>query len=266
MAGKRLALAISLLGLAPALAQEPAEEQPAPSALQVTIGGGIGYLPKYPGADDYRLRGLPVIGVSYGRFFAGGDADGGGAGAAIGVNLLRDGGWRLGVALAPGFGDARRESDHPTLQGMGDLERATRLVGTGGYSWRWLSATLRVATDIEGENQGTLLFFDVAARYRATPQLTLSAGPGITWADDDYMMTFFGVTPEQSARGVLPAYEARAGLHALRFGVSAAYRVDRSWSLGGRVGVARLAGDAKESPITRSRDQGLAAAFVAYRF
>lgn len=77
--------------------------------------------------------------------------------------------WRLGVALAPGFGRARRESDPPQL------------------------ANLRVATDAEGEDQGTLASFDVSARYRATSHITFSAGPGITWADDDYVMTFFGV-------------------------------------------------------------------------
>jgi MipA family protein len=264
--GKRLAVAV-LIALAPALASaqesSPEEEQP---GIRVTLGAGLGYVPKYPGADDYRLRVLPVIGVSYGRFFAGGEGDGGGAGAALGVNLVRDPAWRLGVALAPGFGQARKESDHPSLEGMGDLDRATRLVVTGGYTWRWLGATLRVATDVEGENQGTLAFFDVVARYRATPQLTLSAGPGITWADDDYMMTFFGVTPEQSARSTLPAYEAGGGVHALRFGVNAGYRIDRAWSVGGRLGIARLLGDAERSPITRSRDQGLAAVFAAYRF
>lgn len=233
----------------------------------MTLGAGLLHAPKYPGADSNRLRFLPIVGVAYGRFYAGGDADGGGgAGAAIGVDLLRHPSWRLGLALAPGFDRARRESDHPSLEGLGDLDRATRAVLIGGYNWRWLSATVRIATDIEGEEQGTLAFFDLSARYRATPQLTLSAGPGITWADDDYTMTFFGVTPEQSARSTLPAYEARGGVHALRFGVGAGYRIDRTWSIGARLGVARLEGDAVGSPITRSRTQNLAGVFASYRF
>ena len=61
------------------------------------------------------------------------------------------------------------------------------------------------------------------------------------------MMTFFGVTPEQSARSGLPVYEARAGVHAVRFGVGAGFRIDRSWNLGTRIGTSRLEGDAGPS-------------------
>ena len=230
-----------------------------------TVGGGVGWTPKYPGADSYRLRALPVIGVSYGRFFAGGDS-GGGAGGGLGVNLLSHPNWRLGVALALGFNDARRESDHPSLQGMGDIERTTRGVIFGGYSRGWFGVQLRIAPDVGGNDQGTLVFLDVTARYRATERLIFSAGPGITWANDEYMMTFFGVSAEQAARSTLPAYEARGGVHALRFGVNAGYRIDRAWSVGGRLSTARLDGDAEASPITRDRTQNLAAIFVSYRF
>jgi MipA family protein len=253
---------------AAALAQDSDEESEQKPGVRISAGVGMAYLPKYPGADSYRLRPIPVLGFTSGRFFAGGDpgGTGTGGGTGVGLNLLRDPSWRLGIALAAGLGRARRESDHPSLAGTGDIDRATRAVVFGGYSTRWLSATLRIATDIEGSDQGTLAFFDLAARYRATENLTFSAGPGITWADENYTMTFFGVTPLQSARSGLPAYDARGGVHALRFGAGAGYRIDRHWTLGARLGVSRLEGDAVGSPITRERDQRLAAVFATYRF
>jgi outer membrane protein len=235
--------------------------------VRVTLGAGMAWAPRYPGAEDNRLRAIPVIGASYGRFFAGGDPDGGGAeGPSLGVSLYRDSAWSFSVALAIGLGDARRESDHPDLEGTGDIERATRLVAASRYRWRWLDVALRVAPDVSGKDQGTLAFLDVAARYRASDRLTLSAGPGITWADDRYMQTFFGVTPEQAASSRLPAYQARSGVHMLRFGVGAAYRIDSEWMVGARLGSGRLAGDAEGSPITRDRQQHLAAVFASYRF
>jgi outer membrane protein len=265
--GIRQAAVIGFSCLAPALALaqfDDAQED----RLRVTLGAGIAWAPRYPGADRYRPRAIPVIGVSYGRFFAGGDSGGGGgaAGGGLGVNLYRDPSWNFGLALALGFGQARRESDHPSLEGTGDIDRATALVASGGYTWRWLRAQLRLATDISGRDQGTLAFLDLTARYRASEKLGFSAGPGITWASDDYMMTFFGVTPEQSARSSLPAYEAQSGIYLVRFGVNVGYRIDREWSVGGRVGTGSLIGDAEGSPITRDRDQHLAAVFVSYRF
>jgi MipA family protein len=264
----RFTLAILLgfaAGAAYAQADDP-QEQAGEDRVRVTLGAGVAWAPKYPGADSYRLRGIPVVGVSYGRFFAGGDSGAGAAGAGVGVNLYRDASWNFALALALGFGQARRESDHPSLEGTGDIDRATRLVVSGGYTWRWLSAQLRVATDVSGTDQGTLVFFDVTARYRATDKLSFSAGPGVTWADDDYMMTFFGVTPEMSARSTLPAYEAQGGMHMVRFGVNALYRIDSSWSVGGRIGTGSLFGDVDGSPITRDRDQHLALIFASYRF
>ena len=189
---KRALACACVLGANNALAQplDEAADDAAPR-WRVSLGGGLILGPKYPGADTYRLRALPVIGASYGSFFFGGDPGSGGGG--IGMNFVRDPAWRLGVALTPGFGRARRESDHPSLAGMGDIDRATRASAFGGYTWRrWLGATLRVSTDIEGEDQGTLALLDLNARWRVTERVFMSAGPGVTWADKDYTSTFFG--------------------------------------------------------------------------
>lgn len=80
MARKRLAL-IAILSLGPmaTLAQElPEEDSQQKASVRLTLGAGIAYVPRYPGADEYRLRGIPVFGMGYGRFFAGGDEGAGG--------------------------------------------------------------------------------------------------------------------------------------------------------------------------------------------
>ena len=50
------------------------------------------------------------------------------------------------------------------------------------------------------------------------------------------------------------------------FGVGAGIRIDRSWNIGTRIATSRLEGDAGPSPITRDRNQHLAALFASYRF
>jgi outer membrane protein len=221
----------------------------------VSAGGGLIYGPKYPGADRYRLRALPFLAAAYGPFFLGGDPGSGGGG--VGMNLLRDSAWRFGVSLTPGFGRARRESDHPSLAGLGDIERASRANVFGGYTWRrWLSATARVSSDVEGKDQGTTVALDLNARWPVAERLFMSAGPGVTWADKDYTMTFFGT----------PTYEAGSGWNLVRLGVGAGYRIDAHWSMGSRLSVSKLVGDAADSPITLDRTSYAAALFASYRF
>jgi outer membrane scaffolding protein for murein synthesis (MipA/OmpV family) len=87
----------------------------------------------------------------------------------------------------------------------------------------------------------------------------------VTWADRDYTMTFFGVTPAQSAASGLPAYEADSGFNTVRFGVGATYRLDRRWHVGARAAIWRIVGDAADSPITRERTPYTIGVFGMYR-
>ena len=176
--------------------------------MRLTLGAGVGFVPRYPGAEDYRLRGLPMIGVSYGRFFAGGEA--GGEGAGIGFNLLRDPNWRLGIALDLGFDRARRESDHPSLQGLGDIDRATRAVLFGGYTWRWLSAHApRSRATSNGKAQGTPRLFRPPGALPRDASAYLERRSrhhvGERRLHDDLLRRDPRAKPQRSA---LPAYEA----------------------------------------------------------
>lgn len=116
----RFAVAVFLLCSAGAALAQPAEEE---AGTRVSVGAGVINAPKYPGAESYRLRAIPVISLSFGRFFVGGgDAGGGGGGGGggIGMNLVRDPAWRIGAALAPGFGRARRARwPSPAIRGDG---------------------------------------------------------------------------------------------------------------------------------------------------
>ena len=252
---------VLLLAAGAALAQEPE------SGARVNAGIGVARAPKYPGSDDYEVRAIPIISVNFGRFFLGGEPGGAGSPGA-GMNLVRGEHWRagIGISLAGAFRKPREESDHPSLQGMGDIDRTVRGVAFLGYEEGFVTTFARVATDLRDKDQGTLVLLDSVLRYRAKERLTLSAGPGLTWADREYMMTFFGVSPQQSARSGVPPYQAQGGVHALRLGAGASYRIDRNWSAVLRANASRLVGDAADSPITRSRTQYTAGVFAAYEF
>ncbi len=237
------------------------------SGTRFSVGAGIARAPLYPGAERYEPRVIPVLSVNFGRFFFGGESGGTGLPGG-GVNIVRDEHWRAGVGLviAGAFRKQREESDDPSLRGTGDIERVLRGLAFVGYERDWYGLYARLATELRDKDQGTLVLVDALARRRVNERFTVDVGPGVTWADSEYMMTFFGVSAEQAARSVLPQYRARAGFYAIRFSAGGSYRVDRDWRVMLRASVARLEGDAARSPITRERMQYTAGILAAYEF
>lgn len=229
-----------------------------------SAGGGLLVLPEYPGSSEQRTRAWPVLSATYGRFFLGADPDLGSPGG-VGVDLYRDRGWRVGLAA---YGDPtrRKESDDERLSGLGDVDPALRAGIFGSYSADRFVLRASIGSDISGNDQGVLARFDALARFRPGERLTLTAGPGLTWANNEYTRTFFGVDAEQSARSGLAQYEAKSGINSGRFSIGANYRIDQHWSVSATVVAARLQGDAADSPITQDKSQAFAAAFAAYRF
>jgi outer membrane protein len=232
-----------------------------------SLGAGLVRTPLYPGAERYEPRVIPVVTVNFGRFFFGGESGGTGLPGG-GVNIVRDQHWRAGVGLliAGAFRKQREESDDPGLRGMGDIERVLRGLAFVGYERDWYGLYGRLATELRDKDQGTLLLVDALARRRVNERFTVDVGPGVTWADSEYMMTFFGVSAEQAARSTLPQYRAQAGFYAIRFGAGGSYRIDRDWRMMLRASVARLEGDAAQSPITRDRMQYTVGVLAAYEF
>jgi outer membrane protein len=94
----------------------------------------------------------------------------------------------------------------------------------------------------------------------------LSAGPGMTLMDGQYAQTYYGVTAAQSASSGYGTYKAAAGINALRFGASANYEISREWSLGAKLSVSKLQGDAANSPTVKNGAQTSYGLFANYRF
>jgi outer membrane protein len=231
------------------------EQQDASPRLRAAVGAGIAIAPTFPGADGYRAHLAPAIHLAYGPVFLG---IGG-----LGINLYRASGWRFGVNVMPSRG--RNESDDLHLRGLGDVDRTWRGGVFGVYYHEGYLARASLSTDIAGHHQGTIARFDIYARRPFGEGLVLFGGPGITWSDRTYTQSFFGVTPDQSARSGLPEFDAGAGISSARLSAGAIYRLAPRWRLLSSYSYARLTGDAGSSPITESRNQhflGISAVYL----
>lgn len=251
-------------GLAMAQAEESVEASPT-DAWKFSVGAGVVTVPKYPGSDQYKVRALPILGASYGRYFVGG-LPGGGVPLGVGALIVRDPAWSLGVGLGGGLDKARKESDDSRLHGLGDIDQALRASVFGGYAQRGYALRGNVATDVSGKGQGTLASLELEGRYALTSQVMLSAGPGLTWADRKYTQTFFGIDSAQSAASGRATYRAGSGLNSVRLSLGIEYAPAPRWKVGVRGSVGRLEGDAADSPITVDKKQNTVAVFGSYRF
>ena len=228
------------------------------------LGAGASYQPRYLGSRYDYTRGLPVVSISYGRYFIGG-APGGGAPAGLGAYLVRTEHWAIGLDVGGDSRKPRRASDDPVLHGWGDIPGTVRGGMFVSYSIGWLSA--RGSVSAGGHHEGVTASLNLQAEFHPTPPLTLSFGPAVTWADEQYMMTFFGVDAAQSeiAPGIAP-HRARAGFDMVGVEAGARYALTRNWSLAAHVSYGRLQGDAANSPVTTDKTQRVIGAFVLYRW
>src|ERR1700737_2813476 len=119
------------------------------------LGGGVINGPRYPGSRYDFTRGLPLVSISYGRFFIGA-VPGGGAPAGAGAYLLHSEHWAIGVDIGGDARKPRRATDDPILRGWGDIKGTVRGGGFASYTKDWLSVRGSISDDIGGHHKGIM--------------------------------------------------------------------------------------------------------------
>jgi outer membrane scaffolding protein for murein synthesis (MipA/OmpV family) len=214
--------------------------------------------PAYPGAEDRTGRALPLPYIIYRGPYLRADEDN------VGVRALRT----PRVELNLGFGGSLGSSsdDIEARRGMPDLgtliEVGPRLVwnlvpAPAGQQAPWrLQIPLRAVLDLNDRlrYRGLALAPELVHERRVAEGWEAGARFGPVFGDRLLADTFYGVDTDEATRE-RPAYEARAGLIAWRFGLAASH----AWSPDVRLfGFARfdsVRGAANEgSPLVRRED------------
>lgn len=235
----------------------------------VTLGAGVFAKPVYEGSKEFEAMPAPFFDIRLfdDRVFLN-LQDG------IGANILKNGGWRAGVAIGYGGGRQRdggafsRSSDR--LVGVPDIDGAAVGKIFGSYSFDPFSVEGAVRNRFASDGGVSV---ELGAKYHISPlpRLRVSLGPQVTWANKEYNQTFFGVS-EQTARAArsqgnnLTAYEPDAGFKDISFSVSGVYRLTDHWSVMGRAGVSQLIGPARKSPLVEEKTQPNLGLGVMYKF
>jgi outer membrane protein len=246
-------VALMALPAASALAEEPKKER----QYVIDLGAGLMAQPRYPGSDETILVPYPLIAVS--RFYVPGIGDAGGSES------------KRGLSIYPSFNfiGKREASDSNELEGMEDVDWALE-VGLGvAYRYDWLRGFVEVRQGFNGYS-GQVADFGLDVIATPTEDLTLTLGPRAGWGSDDYMKTYFGISPSEAVDSPLydNSYDADAGFNTVGLAATANYALTDTVTLRMLGGWSRLIGDAGDSPIVKegSENQFYGGAGLTYRF
>ncbi len=140
---------------------------------------------------------------------------------------------------------------------MGDIDGTVRAGGFASYRLGWLTLSSSVLSDVGGKDQGTIASFDAEFAYRPTPRLSFTAGPGLMWADDKYLQTYFGVNADQAARSGYSQFAPESGAAIIRLNLGAQYELTKHWGVERADHGVTPAGGRRGQPDRRGREPEL---------
>ncbi|WP_029351639.1 MipA/OmpV family protein [Bosea sp. 117] len=269
--GLRSIVPFVLIG--PALAADPSSETPNAaepvaasvdrlafvgqklSEWKVVLGGGAMMVPKYEGSDEFDIQPVPFVTATFGEHVK---VDPRG----VSVNVYSFGNLNLSAQLGYDTGRKQKDSDH--LRGLGDIDAGGVVGGTLAYELgpaEFYASLSRIVGGSDGLE--AKIGFDLAHQI---DQFRFSVGASATWADENYMESYFGVTAAQSAASGLKQYDIGAGFKRVDLDLAVTYMASEHWLVRGQVGIGYLLGDAADSPVVQEAFQPSGMLTLGYRF
>jgi outer membrane scaffolding protein for murein synthesis (MipA/OmpV family) len=235
---------------------------PGAPAADFSIGGGIGVAPDYEGSSDYELLPVPA-----------GDArfDNGMyvnlLGLNLRANLVPSKFWRLGPVY--NYRAERDNVENDQVDDMNKVSDANEFGIFGGIEWQNWYVFLDLLGDTGNAHEGWYGTLKGGYNWIINNEWALSVGGFTTYADDDYMSTYFGVNAADSAASGLPTYDADESFKDIGLDLGVNWAFAQKWNLRGLLQVKQLVGDADDgSPVVDegSETQLFTAVLVVFKF
>ena len=210
--------------------------------LKTSLGLGVGMAPDYEGSEDYEAVPLPYARVSWddsGKYVLL-------EGESLRANLLSDN-WQLGPMLQ--YRKGRDDVDNDKVDKMKDIDDAVEAGMFLAYKTGQWKFGIDAIADISDEHDGYLVTLRGAYTFDISSELKLTPVVSTTYADDDYMETYFQVDGSNVGSSGLDLYEADSGIKDVAVSLVADYEINEQWSLLGIAKYTQLLDDAKDSPV-----------------
>ena len=234
------------------------------------VGVGIGVLPDYEGSNDYTIGAAPFFRLTYPKtnYYATLIA------TELYVNVLNHPWLRLGPCLNYRFG--RSDVNDKVVDKMHDIDGATELGGFLGVEFidklnprKRFIATAEILSDVSDVYNGYNMTFSARVWVPVSQMIDVTLGLGASYANENYMKTYFGVSPSDSARSGLPIFDAGSGMKDIRVIPAVVAHLSKDWHVGAGFRYSALMNDASSSPVVEDRgdsNQWIGGLAVAYSF
>jgi outer membrane scaffolding protein for murein synthesis (MipA/OmpV family) len=235
---------------------------PAAQAADVSIGGGIGFKPDYEGSEDYEAVPVPFanVNIDNGMFVRL-------LGLNLRANLIPSKMWYLGPVY--NYRPERDDVDNSAVDDMKKVSDANELGVFGGFNIDNWVLSLEFLADMGEAHDGWYSKLRGGYNWVINKSWVLSMGAFTTYADEDYMQTYFGVSRQDAARSGLDRYNADSGIKDVGIDLGLNWMITQSWSAKGIASYTQLVGDADDdSPVVDEGDEGqlFGAVLVVYTF
>lgn len=269
-----LAGLFSVLTIFPAASQDVGIDPGAASPLDAgagdaanvwryTLGAGVAAVPDYEGSDDYEPRPLIIGRIQKGHQF--GEV----IGAKLRTNLVPHPSFRLGPVL--NYRPKRDDVENSAVDNLDDVDAAFELGLQAGYEHQLgaagaIGVGFEVLQDVADGHDGWLLTPQISYRRLIAQRWKFRMAASSTYASEDYMDSYFSVSPGESARSGLSTFSASDGFKDVGVAGSLSYGLTQNWDVGGVWMFKRLLNDAEDSPVTEVGDENQFALglFVSY--
>jgi outer membrane protein len=223
---------------------------------KVVVGAGALYQPKFEGSSEYEISPIPFISATfYDRITI--DLTG------LTIKAYQKG--PFSFEAKAGYDLGRDEDDADRLRGLGDIDAGVTVGGKATYDLGLANVFLSVDQTLGG-SEGLLATAGISAERPVSAKMLVGAEASVTYADDNYMQSFFGVNAGQAARSGLSEFNAEAGIKSVELSLSATYLISDHWLLKAKQTVGFLTGDAADSPIVEEDVQSKTLLLLGYRF
>lgn len=232
---------------------------------KLSVGAGLGLAPDYEGSNDY--TGILML-------FAEAMWDSGRYvkldGSTLRANILAHDMFRLGPVANYRIGrDDAINVDDDRVEKMKKVDDSFELGAFAGVNIDEWTFMVEALNDVSDGHDGFVLTLSGKYEWPINDSWALSVGASTSYADNDYMSSYFDVDARDSARSGLDMYDADSGFKDVGCNIGVVYNCTDHWSTRISGGFKRLIGDAEDSPIVDDlgdKNQLLLGVMAVYTF